>query len=261
MPSRHLCYRNLSPSFHRARPRVWPLGSSTTEGGSPMDVRLDMIGIIARDMRASLKFYCHLGLEAPAGAEDEPHAEAITPGGLRVAWDTADLIKQLYPEHTEPAGGHRMALAFLCPSPADVDAKYAPSCPRPRPQGALERPLGPALRRRPRPGRQPRRPLRRPVARPDLAGTLPAPGLPRQRNAFVFSSISIPVGDPVLSSMYGLLAQRWARPRSVSPYFWPDEEKFPRYWHTPRIFCMLVGLQRHERHIECRGFRTRVRPG
>ena len=50
-----------------------------------MEVRLDLVGIVTRDMRASLAFYRRLGLDVPEGAEDEPHAEATTPGGLRVA--------------------------------------------------------------------------------------------------------------------------------------------------------------------------------
>jgi catechol 2,3-dioxygenase-like lactoylglutathione lyase family enzyme len=89
-----------------------------------MDVKLDLVGIVARDLGASLAFYRRLGLDIPDSAEDEAHVEATTPSGLRVAWDTADLIRQIDPGWTEPSGGHRIALAFLCPSPADVDAKY-----------------------------------------------------------------------------------------------------------------------------------------
>ena len=50
-----------------------------------MDLRLDLVGIVVRDMRASLGFYRQLGLDIPEGAEDELHAEATTPSGLRVA--------------------------------------------------------------------------------------------------------------------------------------------------------------------------------
>ena len=89
-----------------------------------MDLQLDLVGIVVRDMGASLEFYRRLGLDIPEGAEDEPHAEATTPSGLRLAWDTAELIEQIDPTWTEPSGGHRIALAFLCPSPAQVDAKY-----------------------------------------------------------------------------------------------------------------------------------------
>jgi len=89
-----------------------------------MDLQLDLVGIVVRDMGASLEFYRRLGLDIPEGAEDEPHAEATTPSGLRVAWDSAELIEQIDPTWTEPSGGHRIALAFLCSSPAEVDAKY-----------------------------------------------------------------------------------------------------------------------------------------
>jgi catechol 2,3-dioxygenase-like lactoylglutathione lyase family enzyme len=89
-----------------------------------VNARLDLVGIVARDMGASLSFYRRLGLDIPEGVEDESHVEAATRSGLRVAWDSAELIRQIDPEWTEPSGGHAIALAFLCPSPADVDAKY-----------------------------------------------------------------------------------------------------------------------------------------
>jgi catechol 2,3-dioxygenase-like lactoylglutathione lyase family enzyme len=96
-----------------------------TDKEEVVDLRLDLIGIVARDMRPSLEFYRRLGLNIPEGSEDEPHAEATTPSGLRVAWDTAELIQQIDPGWTDPSGGHRVALAFFCPDPASVDAKYA----------------------------------------------------------------------------------------------------------------------------------------
>ena len=89
-----------------------------------MNLKLDLVGIVTRDMGASLSFYRRLCLNIPEGVEGEPHVEATTPSGLRVAWDTAELARQIDPEWTEPSGGHGMALAFLCPGPADVDAKY-----------------------------------------------------------------------------------------------------------------------------------------
>jgi catechol 2,3-dioxygenase-like lactoylglutathione lyase family enzyme len=87
-----------------------------------MDLSLDLVGIVVRDMGASLEFYRSLGLDVPESAE--AHVEATTPSGLRVAWDTAELIRQIDPDWTEPSGGHRVALAFLCPDPAGVDTKY-----------------------------------------------------------------------------------------------------------------------------------------
>lgn len=89
-----------------------------------MSVKLDLVGIVARDMGASLSFYRRLGLDIPDGLEDEPHVETTTQSGLRIAWDAEDLVRQIDPEWTEPSGGHRVALAFLCSGPAGVDTKY-----------------------------------------------------------------------------------------------------------------------------------------
>lgn len=88
-----------------------------------MAVQPDMIGMVVRDMAAALRFYRMLGLEIPSGVEGEPHVEVITPNGYRIAWDTLEMMKGLEPDWVEPVG-HRMALAFKCDSPAEVDALY-----------------------------------------------------------------------------------------------------------------------------------------
>lgn len=84
-----------------------------------------MIGLVVSDMAASLAFYRRLGLDIPAGAEDQPHVEAVLTGGLRIGWDTEEVIRSFDPSWTRPAGGDRLGLAFLCESPAEVDAVYA----------------------------------------------------------------------------------------------------------------------------------------
>lgn len=88
-----------------------------------MATQPDMVGMVVRDMAAALQFYRLLGLEIPAGVEEQPHVEVITPNGYRLAWDSQALIQSLYPEWVEPAG-QRMTLAFKCDSPAEVDALY-----------------------------------------------------------------------------------------------------------------------------------------
>ncbi|WP_030293206.1 VOC family protein [Streptomyces katrae] len=90
-----------------------------------MTPRLDLIGLVVSDMAASLAFYRRLGLDVPAGAEEQPHVEAALPGGLRIAWDTEDVVRSFDPSWTRPAGDGRRDLAFLCDSPAEVDAVYA----------------------------------------------------------------------------------------------------------------------------------------
>lgn len=93
--------------------------------GGGMAPRFDLIGIVTDNLAASLAFYRRLGLEIPADADDQPHVEIQLPGGLRMAWDTADTIRSFDPTWTPPSGGARFGMAFLCDNPADVDATYA----------------------------------------------------------------------------------------------------------------------------------------
>ncbi|MEU8542184.1 VOC family protein [Streptomyces sp. NPDC048717] len=85
---------------------------------------LDAIGLVTADMAASLAFYRLLGLDVPPGAEADPHVEVTLPGGARVLWDTEDTVRSYDPGWTRPAGGDRVALAFRCADPAQVDAVY-----------------------------------------------------------------------------------------------------------------------------------------
>ncbi|WP_455352077.1 VOC family protein [Streptomyces sp. SYSU K217416] len=89
-----------------------------------MTPRLDVVGLVVSDMAASLAFYRRLGLDVPAGADAKPHVEATLPGGLRIAWDTEEVIRSFDPGWSRPQGGDRIGLAFVCGSPAEVDATY-----------------------------------------------------------------------------------------------------------------------------------------
>ena len=90
-----------------------------------MTPRIAVIELVVADMAASLAFYRRLGLDIPAEADTEPHVEAELPGGLKLAWDTADTIRSFDPAWTPPSGGHRAALAFAVDSPSEVDSLYA----------------------------------------------------------------------------------------------------------------------------------------
>jgi catechol 2,3-dioxygenase-like lactoylglutathione lyase family enzyme len=89
-----------------------------------MTPTLNAIGLVTADMAASLAFYRRLGLEIPVDAEQEPHVDVELPGGMRLMWDTAELIRSIDPDWTEPRGGHRIGLAFGCGDPAGVDRTY-----------------------------------------------------------------------------------------------------------------------------------------
>lgn len=88
-----------------------------------MPILPDMVGMVSNDMAATLRFYRLLGLDIPHGVEHETHVEITTSNGYRLAWDTKQLMQELYPDWVEPVG-QRMNLAFLCESPAEVDQVY-----------------------------------------------------------------------------------------------------------------------------------------
>jgi catechol 2,3-dioxygenase-like lactoylglutathione lyase family enzyme len=90
-----------------------------------MTPRFDAIGVVVSDMAAALAFYRRLGLDIPAAADKEPHAEAALPGGMRLMFDTVETVRSFDPEWTPPTGSPRVGLAFLCDSPAEVDRVYA----------------------------------------------------------------------------------------------------------------------------------------
>jgi uncharacterized glyoxalase superfamily protein PhnB len=88
-----------------------------------MTPRLDLVGLIVEDMARSLAFYRRLGFDLPTELDSEGHVES-TVGGLRIAWDTVDVVKS-FSDYHPPTGGHRLVLAFLCDSPDEVDAVHA----------------------------------------------------------------------------------------------------------------------------------------
>jgi len=84
---------------------------------------LDAVGIVAQDVRESVRFYSLLGLDFGPVKDGEDHVEAKTASGLRVMIDSQDLMRKLHPDR--PAAlGQLMALAFLCDSPSGVDAAF-----------------------------------------------------------------------------------------------------------------------------------------
>ncbi len=89
-----------------------------------MEPRLDAIGIVTADMAASCRFYALLGVAAEAPPEGAQHHEALLPSGLRLMWDSVELMRQIVPDWEEPSG-HRLGLAFHCGTPAGVDETHA----------------------------------------------------------------------------------------------------------------------------------------
>ena len=85
---------------------------------------LDAIGITSADMAASWRFYALLGVPVGTPPEGEDHVEATLSSGVRLMWDTVELMKQIDPDWQQPVG-QRLGLAFHCGSAAGVDETHA----------------------------------------------------------------------------------------------------------------------------------------
>lgn len=81
---------------------------------------LDAIGLIVSNIGEAMAFYRKLGLQFTMGGEADDHVEASGPGGLRIMFDAEESVKS-FSEWEAPTGSHRVALAFLCENPAEVD--------------------------------------------------------------------------------------------------------------------------------------------
>lgn len=89
-----------------------------------MKLQPALVELVVSDMAATLAFYRRLGLDIPADADGAPHVD-VDFNGLRLAFDTEDTIRSFDPGWRPPTGGHRVALAFDCTSPEQVDAAWA----------------------------------------------------------------------------------------------------------------------------------------
>jgi catechol 2,3-dioxygenase-like lactoylglutathione lyase family enzyme len=90
-----------------------------------MKLRLSIVELVVADMAATLAFYRRLGLDISQDADDQPHVDIEIGDGMRLAFDTEDTIRSFDSQWSRPQrGGHRVALAFACESPADVDAAW-----------------------------------------------------------------------------------------------------------------------------------------
>jgi uncharacterized glyoxalase superfamily protein PhnB len=88
--------------------------------------RLNVVGVIVSELGTAIDFYTRIGLQFPENPDPEGHGhvEAPLPGGLRFTLDTEESVRALDPSWSPPTGGHRVAIAFLCESPQEVDRAY-----------------------------------------------------------------------------------------------------------------------------------------
>jgi lincosamide nucleotidyltransferase B/F len=115
---------SIDPGMARAiRDSLPSTNSGTVRGHS-----LHMIGLIVRDMPASLEFYRRLGLAIPEGSEHKSHVEIQMDNGLvffldskPARWDPA-VVPRSQPSSL---GGYDFVLEFYLGTQEAVDAKHA----------------------------------------------------------------------------------------------------------------------------------------
>lgn len=90
-----------------------------------MTPRLACIGLVARDLPATLSFYRRLGLEIPTAADQSPHVEVDLPGGLRLLIDPVATVAGFDPDFDPEENLGGSSLAFACTDPAEVDRTHA----------------------------------------------------------------------------------------------------------------------------------------
>jgi uncharacterized glyoxalase superfamily protein PhnB len=92
-----------------------------------MTVKLDAIGLVVADLKLTIAFYQHLGLDFgdQPDTEGHDHAEADLGGGMRLMLDSVEGMHAFDPDYKQEKGDPRVSLAFRCASPAGVDELYA----------------------------------------------------------------------------------------------------------------------------------------
>ena len=96
-----------------------------------MALDIYMIGLITQDMGTSLEFYRRLGLDIPAGSEQQSHVEIKMSGGLTffldskpARWDPG-FAADGDPHSAQPSGAYPFVLEFYLKSRAELEAKVA----------------------------------------------------------------------------------------------------------------------------------------
>ncbi|MQY22761.1 VOC family protein [Nocardia macrotermitis] len=86
-----------------------------------MTLRLNVIGLVAADLEASVRFYRRLGVEfgEPTGG----HVQATLPGGMQLMIDTEETVRSFHPDWQGQPG--RIGLAVECDGVAEVDKVFA----------------------------------------------------------------------------------------------------------------------------------------
>lgn len=87
-----------------------------------MTLKLNYTCFVVSDMQKSLDFYRTLGLPIPANADTTQDHVEIEQDGLRIAWETQEMIQGMNPDWQPTTQVGRVSFALQAASPAEVDA-------------------------------------------------------------------------------------------------------------------------------------------
>ncbi|WP_376096364.1 SDR family NAD(P)-dependent oxidoreductase [Roseomonas sp. CCTCC AB2023176] len=82
------------------------------------------VDIVVSDMARALAFYRLLGLPVPEGQEQAFQVEVPTSAGYSIGFVAEEAVRRANGTWVEPVG-QRIALAFRCDTPAEVNSTYA----------------------------------------------------------------------------------------------------------------------------------------
>ena len=88
-----------------------------------MAASLQTVGILVKDMAATLQFYRTLGLSIPADQDHDANVDVDLPGGIKLGFLTMERASQADPGFITPIG-QSMNLQFVCGSSAEVDSTF-----------------------------------------------------------------------------------------------------------------------------------------
>lgn len=86
---------------------------------------LDVIGVVVSDMARTLAFYRLLGLDISAAADHEQHVDVDLGSGIRLMFDTEELVRSFDASWERPAARGRIGLAVTCSDPTEVNGLHA----------------------------------------------------------------------------------------------------------------------------------------
>lgn len=100
-------------------------GATTTPFVSGGTLGLGIVGLVVRDLPASLAFYRQLGLAVPADADTSSGAYRLRqPNGQILFWETVDYVRGFDPAYQPATGDRRVVLEFGFARPSDVNAMH-----------------------------------------------------------------------------------------------------------------------------------------